>query len=205
MTIVAGPDWIPLKTELDIVEGSALDFSRMGLTEAPAGKLGRVICSANGNFVFENDKITPRRFYGVNLCFSGQYMTHEEADRLADRFARLGYNAVRIHHYEGELTQGKKSIELNAEKIEKLDYLFAALGKRGIYITTDLFVSRPIQNKDIGSDKPGNVGMDEFKITIPVRPAAYENWKAFATSLLQHVNTYTGKRYADDRRLPGFR
>ncbi|MEI6234921.1 MAG: hypothetical protein WCT04_17840 [Planctomycetota bacterium] len=198
VTITAGPDWIPLKTELDIEAGSALDFSGMGMTEAPAGKYGRVICRDDGQFVFENDKKTPRRFYGVNLCFSGQYMTHDEADKLADRFSRLGYNAVRIHHYEGELTRGKKSTELNDEKIDQLDYLLAALGKRGIYVTTDLFVSRPIPYKDVGIDKPGNVGMDDFKIMIPARPVAYENWKAFATTLLTHVNKYTGKRYADD-------
>ncbi len=200
VTIVAGADWIPLKTELDIEAGSALDFSGMGQTDAPAGKYGRVICSADGNFVFENEK-TPRRFYGVNLCFSGQYMTQDEADKLADRLARLGYNAVRIHHYEGELTSGKKSTELNDAKAEQLDYLFAALGKRGIYITTDLFVSRPIAYKDIGIDKPGNVGMDEFKISVPAIPAAYENWKAFATTLLTHVNKYTGKRNADEPAL----
>ncbi len=201
VTIVAGADWIPLKTELDIEAGSALDFSTMGMTEAPAGKYGRVICGDGGQFVFENDKKTPRRFYGVNLCFSAQYMTHDEADKLAERFARLGYNAVRIHHYEWELTKGKKSTELNDEKIEQLDYLFAALGKRGIYITTDLFVSRPVPFKDVGIDKPGNVGMDDFKVMIPARPAAYENWKAFATSLLTHVNPHTGKRNADDPAL----
>ena len=201
VTIVAGADWIPLKTELDIEAGSALDFSTMGMTEAPAGKHGRVICGDGGQFVFENDKKTPRRFYGVNLCFSGQYMTHDEADKLAERFSRLGYNAVRIHHYEGDLTRGKKSTELNEEKVEQLDYLFAALGKRGIYITTDLFVSRPVPYKDVGIDKPGNVGMDDFKVMIPARPAAYENWKAFATTLLTHVNPHTGKRNADDPAL----
>src|SRR5579862_367812 len=201
VTIVAGADWIPLKTELDIEAGSALDFSGMNLTEAPAGKFGRVICRDDGQFVFENERTTPRRFYGVNLAFSGQFMTHDEADRLADRFARIGYNAVRIHHYEGILTQGKNSTTLNDEKLDQLDYFFAALGKRGIYITTDLFVSRPIPYKEIGIDKPGNVPMDAFKILVPVAPGAWENWKAFSKSLLEHVNKYTGKRNADDPAL----
>jgi hypothetical protein len=90
VTIVAGADWIPLKTELEIEPGSALDFSSMNLTEAPAGKYGRVIAREDGQFVFEKEKITARRFYGVNLCFSGQYMTHAEADKLAERLSRLG-------------------------------------------------------------------------------------------------------------------
>ena len=201
VVIVAGPDWIPLKTELDIEAGSALDFSKFGMTEAPAGKYGRVICGAGGQFVFENDKKTPRRFYGVNLCFTGQFMTHPEAEKLAERFSRLGYNAVRIHHYEGELTKGKKSTELNDEKVDQLDYLFFALAKRGIYITTDLFVSRPVSFKDVGIDKKGNVGMDDFKIMIPARAEAYENWKAFSKALLTHVNKYTGHSYADEPAL----
>src|SRR6185369_4753198 len=41
VTIVAGADWLPLKLDLDVEPGSALDFSKMGLLDAPAGKHGR--------------------------------------------------------------------------------------------------------------------------------------------------------------------
>ncbi len=201
VTIVAGPDWIPLKTELDIEPGSALDFSKMNLTDAPAGKYGRVICRDDGQFVFENERQTPRRFYGVNLCFGAQYLTHEESDKLAERFARIGYNALRIHHYEGTLTEKGPSTELNAERADQLDYLIAAMARRGIYTTTDLFVSRPVKFKDIGIDKPGNVGMDEFKIMVPVHEGAYNNWKTFSKNFLDHTNKYSGKRNADDPAL----
>ena len=40
VTITPGPDWIPLENRKNIVEGSALDFSGMGWTGAPAGKHG---------------------------------------------------------------------------------------------------------------------------------------------------------------------
>src|SRR4051794_28702335 len=52
--ITAGEDWIPLKAELDILPGSALDFSHMGLADAPAGKHGRVLARADGQFAFED-------------------------------------------------------------------------------------------------------------------------------------------------------
>ncbi len=202
LTLTAGRDWIPLKTMLDIEPGSALDFSNQNLAEAPAGKYGRVICRDDGQFVFENERNTPRRFYGVNFCFGAQYLTHEQADTVADRLARIGYNAVRIHHYEGLLTEGQAdSTQLNEKRLEQLDYFLAALGKRGIYITTDLFVSRPIKFSDIGIDKPGFVPGDDFKIMVPVVPKAFENWKKFARALLEHVNPYTQKRYADDPAL----
>lgn len=51
VTIMAGSEWIPLRPELEIEPGSALDFSRLGFQDAPAGKHGRVI--ARGSFGFE--------------------------------------------------------------------------------------------------------------------------------------------------------
>jgi len=203
VTIAAGEEWVPLKVELDIVPGSALDFSQMGHLDPPAGKHGRLIARPDGQLAFEKDPDTPRRFYGVNLCFSAHYIDHALADRLADRLARLGYNAVRYHHYEGELIDRSKgdSVTLNPEKLDQLDYLQAALRKRGIYTTTDLFVSRPVFAREIWDGATGDVGMDNFKMLVPVNERAFENWKAFARNLLSHVNPHTSLSYAKDPAL----
>ncbi len=77
----------------------------------------------------------------------------------------------------------------------------AALIKRGIYLTTDLFVSRGVPWREIGVDRDGEVPMDTFKILVPVHPGAYENWKQFSRALLDHVNPYTQRRYADEPAL----
>ena len=200
--IAAGAEWIPLKVDLNIEPDSALDFSKMGFNDTPAGKAGRVIARPDGQFAFEKEPGRIRRFYGVNLCFGANYMSHEQADILADRLMRLGYNAVRIHHYEGELSDKQpSSLAFNAEKLDQLDYLLAAFGKRGLYITTDLFVSRPVKNEELGLKSPGNVEMDTFKILVPVHAAAWENWKSFSKALLDHVNPYTKLRYAEDPAL----
>jgi len=203
VTIEAGSDWIPLAVELDIMPGSALDFSGMGHIEAPAGKHGWLTARPDGTFAFEDEPTRPRRFYGVNLCFTAHYIPHDDADRLADRLARLGYNAVRFHHYERDLVDrsGATTTTCRSDRLDQLDYLFAALKKRGIYVTTDLFVSRPVLAGEVWDGGTGDVGMDNFKMLVPVNARAFENWKAFARNLLTHVNPYTGLSYAADPAL----
>ena len=108
------------------------------------GQTWMVTARDDGTFRFEQRPDQPARFYGVNLCFSSQYLTHPQSDQLAERLVRLGYNTVRLHHYESELTENTPDrTRLNPQKLDQLDYLFAALTKRGIYVTTDLYVLRP--------------------------------------------------------------
>jgi hypothetical protein len=202
VTLNAGAEWIPLDTETNIEPGSALDFSKIVPWHAPAGKLGRVKASG-AHLVFDREPDKPVRFYGVNLCFSAQYLTHEQSDKLADRLQRMGYNAVRFHHYESELVtrSGGNSVTLNPEKLDQLDYLFAALKKRGIYMTTDLFVSRPVFAAEVWPGESGDVGMDEYKMAVPVNDRAFANYRAFATALLTHLNPYTQTRWGEDPAL----
>ena len=203
VTIRASDQWLPLDACLDIEPGSALDFSNVMPHHTPAGRLGRVIVNRQGKFAFERHARTPVRFYGVNLCFTAVYLPHDEADRLAERLARLGYNAVRIHHYESGLVErgtGAK-VQLNPDALDKLDYLFAAFKRHGIYVTTDLFVSRPVPMDTIYAGEPGHIGMDEFKMAVHVNDRAFENYKDFARALLTHENPYTHLRYADDPAL----
>jgi hypothetical protein len=40
--------------------------------------------------------------------------------------------------------------------------------------------------------------MDHFKVLVPVHEGAWQNWTDFSRALLDHVNPYTGRRYADD-------
>ncbi len=202
VVLTAGPDWIPLRPELEIVAGSALDFSAMGFVDAPAGKHGRVVARSDGQFAFEDSPGTPRRFYGVNLCFGAQYLSRDEANRLAERLVRLGYNTLRLHHYESDLTRGQtNTTRLDPRKLEQLDGLMEALIRRGIYVTTDLYVSRSVPYREVGIDRDGRIAMDTYKILVPVHEGAFENWKAFTRSLLDHTNPHTNRRYADEPAL----
>nr|AKZ75935.1 glycosyl hydrolase family 5 [uncultured bacterium] len=203
VTITAGKDWVPLDLELDIEPGSALDFSGLGQFDAPSGKHGWLQATPDGKFAFADSLDTPRRFYGVNLCFTAQYLSHDEAERLAERFLRLGYNTVRFHHHEYPLIDRKNgcSTDLKPESIDQLDYLFAQFKKRGIYVTTDCYVSRPVYASEIWDGAKGNVEMNEFKMLVPVNERAFENWKTYNRNFLTHRNPYTGMRYADDPTL----
>ena len=61
--------------------------------------------------------------------------------------ARFGYNTLRYHHHENRLIKNdpNDSTIIDPEKMDQFDYLFAALKKRGIYFTTDVYVSRDVR------------------------------------------------------------
>ena len=204
VVVKAGADWTALDYCKDIEAGSALDFSNQGLLDAPAGKHGW-LKNENGHFVFEKLPGKPQRFYGVNLCFDASYPDAEFADQIATRLARLGYNTVRIHHYEsdrGAIQGSADGLALNAERMQRLDYLLAKFIEKGIYITTDLFTIRPVKWRAIGIDRDGDVDRQVYKNLVAIYEPAYQNWCAFAKNLLTHVNPYTGRAYKDEPALP---
>lgn len=195
----ADAEWIPLQEELEIVPGSALDLSTQGFIDGPCGARGRIVATPDGHFAFAQEPEKPHRFYGVNFCFSAQFLPKDKVDRLLDRLVRLGYNTVRIHHYEVELTKPawRPGFDWDAEKVDQLDYLLAGCAKRGLWVTTDLYVSRPVSGKQIGRAEK-EIEMDSFKILVPVSEPAFQDWAAFTRKFLDRVNPYTGLRLAED-------
>jgi len=205
VTLAPSDLWIEMPGTMEIAPGSALDWSDQGLCDAPAGKYGRLVVAESGHFEFADRPGQPARFYGVNLCFSALVLEHAEADALAVRLRMLGYNAVRIHHYEsGVIDQGAAdSLTPHAGNLDKLDYLVAALKRNGIYVTTDVYVSRPVRASEVFPGAEGQIAMDSFKTLVLVNDRAFENWCAFARLFLGHVNPYTGMALAEDPALAG--
>ena len=200
-TVCAGEEWIPLEIHRDIDAGSALDFSLLGFTDAPAGKYGW-LKNAGGHFEFEKLPGRPQRFYGVNLCGTGNFPDHALADVLVARFKRLGYNAIRLHHHDGGMVKGgADGLALDPVAMDRFDYLVAAAIREGLYVTTDLYVSRRVEWRQIGVDRDGVVDKQLFKALCAVYEPAYRNWAAYAENFLCHVNKYTGRRYADEPAL----
>ena len=201
--IEAGKDWIPISEHRDILEGSALDFSKAGFTDAPAGKYGW-IRNVGGHFEFEGLPGRPQRFYGVNFCGTANFPDHALADTLVTRLKRFGYNALRLHHHDAGTVEGSADgVTLNPESMDHFDYLVAAAIREGIYLTTDIFVSRSraIKWRHIGVDRDGLVDMQLFKALCAVYDPAFENWAAYAKNFMEHENKYTGRRYADEPAL----
>ena len=204
LTITQGDGWTPLAFSKDVEKGGALDFSGMGLQDAPAGKYGW-LRNVGGHFEFEGRPGVRQRFYGVNLCFDANFPDRGLADALVTRLVRGGYNAVRIHHYEsarGVVKGTADGLGINEEWTGRLDYLLFRAMESGLYVTTDLFTIRPVRWRAVGIDRDGDVPMQVYKNLICVHAPAFENWKTFARNMLSHVNPHTGRRYADEPGLP---
>ena len=190
---VEGPDWVALENRHEIVPGSALDFSKMGIQDAPAGKYGWTK-SVNGHAEFEKRPGQAARFYGVNLCNTANYLSDGEIERLTDRLVRLGYNSIRIHHYDDMWSKDTDGAR------DKLDRLMAACIRKGLYLTTDLYVSRKCTWRELGIDKDGQA--KGAKLRMMSSEAAFDNWKRFSRDFLTRVNPYTGRSLADEPAMP---
>ena len=194
----ASSEWTPMKNEVEIAKGSALDFSTLlGLRE-PVGRYGRIVARGT-HFEFEKRPGIPVRFYGVNLCFSANYLEPDVSDRFVANLARMGYNALRLHHHDKGLVEGMEdSVTLNPKRLAQLDALIAACVRHGLYITTDLYVSRSVRFKELGINEKGFAAGSLYKELLLFHEGAQSNYFAFARAFLGHFNPLTNRRYADE-------
>lgn len=197
-TIVASDEWAPFEAVPGIAPGSV--FDRSLLADAPAGKHGQAQVSAEGHIVFARQPEQRVRFWGVNLSFGAQFLEHSKADELADQLLRAGYNLVRIHHHDGALLKkGGRSDEIDPQQLDRLEYLVAALKRRGIYIVLGLYSNRPVEASEI--PELGRRATRDFQYLIPISDNAFETWARFAKRLLTHRNQHTGMTWAEDPAL----
>ncbi len=204
LEVKAGLEWAPYAHSVEIESGGVFDFSE--LADAPAGKHGPLVATPAGHFEFAGQPGTRVRLWGVNLCFSANYLEPAEADRLAARLAASGYNTVRFHHYDRELiAKGGPSHEPDPSQLDKLDYLFAAMKRHGIYVNIDLFTVRVFSKDEMaamGIDRQADT-VAQFKALVPISEDAFAAWSRFAQLLLTHENPYTGLTWAADPALIG--
>lgn len=216
--VARGENWAPLERPTNaILPGGVFDFSF--LNDAPAGNHGPIRVTPAGTFEFEKLPGRRVRLWGVNLVSSACFLDRETADRVADRIAASGYNAVRLHHTDRALAlrdpaTGKlaPSGQLDPGKLEQLDYLFAALKKRGVYINIDLFSLRLFSAEEMisfGLPPDADAGLSGgeaarlFKTVVRFSEPAFEAWAAFAKALLTHRNPHTGLTWGEDPALTG--
>ena len=198
------PGWVPIASTPWVKEGSALDFTSVRQTEAPAGKYGRVVAKG-GHFEFENLPGVPQRFYGSNVCGTGNIPPEHTIDRIVQSMVRTGYNAIRFHHHDGRLVDkdDPAALKPDEEALRRFDALVASCVKHGLYLTTDIFVSRAPTWRSVGIDRDGKMGMWDFKHLVVVHEGVWENYKAFARLFLGHVNPFTGRTLAEEPALVG--
>ncbi|MDR2117232.1 MAG: cellulase family glycosylhydrolase [Planctomycetaceae bacterium] len=165
------------------------------LLDAPAGKYGFVRVQGD-KFVTDNGEI---RFWATNLSGRANFPEKDTAEKLADRLAQFGFNCVRLHHMDSWAIWGdkpKSQRKIDPVMLDKLDYLIAALKKRGIYVNINLHVGRWLDDRDGFPHKDKrpkyDKGLDNFE------PQMIELQKEYAKDLLTHVNPYTGLAYNNE-------
>lgn len=198
--------WWPFQPTHRPGQKKVVDLSFMN---DPIGSHG-FVTMRDGELFFEDG--TPVRFWGVNACYwSGRmiYCSHRCAERFADHLAQYGVNCVRVHvmHSCNSLIDGTRSDtqHFDKEKLDRLDYLAAALRKRGIYINLDLMYHRTFKEGDnidadlVGTGREGDYNVNWAAGSAALfHPRAIELNRSLYRKFLEHVNPYTGLRWADD-------
>lgn len=201
-TPAAPPPAFPFVIPWDDARPSPLDVS--GLNDGPAGSHGFIVVK-NGHFA-ESGTGKRVRFLGTNFVFAGCFPTHEAADSVAAHLAKYGVNAVRLHHQDNTYGDPNTTVwdpkypdhrHLDPAKLERMDYLIAALKRRGIYVDMCLHVSRRFTPADGFPASVSQVdNLDKRVDEFDPRMIAVD--QEYFRDLMTHVNPYTHLRYADD-------
>ncbi|MBP7142522.1 MAG: hypothetical protein KBA71_11490 [Opitutaceae bacterium] len=171
------------------------------LSPRPAGAEGFVRIR-DGHFQTDSGRI---RFWGVNTTFDANFPGKDDAEKVAAHLAKLGINAVRIHHHDGSpaprgiwgpVTDGQR--RFSPEQVDRLDYYLAQLHRRGIYANLNLHVSRSL-NEAEGYSREGLPRKTRYdKYLLYFEPRVQAQLKEFCRNYLLHENPYRGLRRVDD-------
>lgn len=162
----------------------------------PAGSDG-FVRAEQARFVTDRG---PVYFSGTNLCFSGCFPTHQQAEQVAGDLARFGINLVRLHYVHHQFPPDRKYATpdsfIEPVQLEKFDYLFNQLKQRGIYVYFQLNIARKF-GAAAGFENADrlpwyNNGLDNFE------PRMIALQQKYIRDLLTHVNPYTGLAYKDE-------
>lgn len=202
-TMADGPSWFIWSPADD---NGPSEIGMQDWLDAPAGKHGGVRIDGD-HFAFADG--TPVKFWGTNLAYTQN--TPEKADAVftAQRLAKYGINAVRMHKFtnpgEGIGTDAG-SLDFDPVALDKLDYFTFQLKQNGIYYGWSHSFHYRVRGDDALSlldyqeIVANNSNGDTYDV-INGAPDVQNRMIAMVVKLLQHVNPYTGLRYADDPAL----
>lgn len=183
--------------DADIVEGSALDVSFM--LEPPAGRHGYVTVKED-SFFFEDGN--EARFWGINVVSEHAFPTHEKARYIAKRLAQMGVNLVRFHQLDN-YKNGRLSIfgrvptttrVVDPDALDRFEYFWAQLKKKGIYLYLDITTSRRVLPDDLS----GFLSNTSFHIQGAFINELIDLQKEYAKQILTHTNPYTKTQLCSD-------
>jgi hypothetical protein len=203
---VAGPDWFPLTMTEDPSTPSVIAMDDW--LEKPAGRRGGVRMAGDR---FQLEDGTPIKFWGTNLSYGGGCAPQKaEADATAQRFARYGINAVRLHKFSypkahNGIGDPNDATRMDPAGLDRLDYFSSQLAQRGIYYawshTFKFHVSPGNRNRLIAYDEIEKHLKGETYAFINFADDVQDLMIEMVVNLLKHKNPYTGRPYADDPAL----
>ena len=160
------------------------------------------------------------RVWGVMLAGNMALPSMDEAPKIARRLAKLGINCIRLHHIDqrwpdgiltrhstGKRTPGitvgddvayrddESTRALDPEAMARLDWFIARCKENGIYFDLNLNVVRPFTRAD-GVKDAELIGLGKGVTYFDQR--LIELQKEYARQVLDHVNPFTGNRYAEE-------
>lgn len=185
---------------------SPVDLSFLNAKEKPAGRRGFVKV-AGESLIFEDGSLA--HFWGTNLTARALLGTsRDNVKRQARRLSALGFNLIRIHHFDSPWVNpnifGKDAADtqtMDTASLDKLDWWIKCLKEEGIYIWLDLHVQRALTEGD------HIYGFDEIRKgekTADLKGYSYVNltiqqaMKRFNEAFLNHTNAYTGLAYKNE-------
>jgi hypothetical protein len=166
-----------------------------------AGARGAVRVGALGHL--EHGDGTPARFVGVSLATTACFPDSASAIAVAMRLQKLGVNLVRFiyfdyHNYGSAsvLAAGNRSDTLSPAQMKRLDWFIHQLRSRGIYSHLVLKSRNGPRSEDgvPGFATTYNSGQQLQYFSEPMRAMQ----RRMIAALMNHRNSYTGQRYADD-------
>ncbi len=201
-------DWYPFQPT------STPDPGAIGLNdwlESPAGARGFVTIEGD-RFAFEDG--TPVSFWGINHGNKTCAPEHDDADFRAPFYRKYGVNCVRMHKFTWAggnqgIGDPHDSTRLTDEGWDRFDYYVARLKEQGIYHGWSHIYGQRLQE----ADRDRVLAYDEIKALegghlagstiglVNFAPDLQDISIQLTVNMLNHVNPYTGKRYADEPAL----
>lgn len=183
----------------DAPDGSAFDASFLNVR--PAGRNGRLL--AKGGHFIEARTGARVNLFGTNLPARSALPPKADAPKIAARLAKMGINAVRLHHLqngwdpEGTVWRADRMyLELSPDALDRLDFFVAELIKRGIYVNVNLQTARVYQEAMGFPKVVETMGFSKRIDKFDRKMIALQ--KQYAKDLIGRKNPYLGRTYAEE-------
>lgn len=144
-------------------------------------------------------------FFGINytLPFSIAYRTMKDLnidirkaiDKDVYHFARLGFDAYRVHLWDIEISDKEGNLICN-DHLDFFDYLLAKLKERNIKIVITPMTHYSSMNLEDREIRGFSAYIDKCQAHLD--HSAIQSQLNFTYQVLTHINPYTGLAYVDD-------